>query len=173
MPTRRYQPFDPASTASALPGPLQQPGGVLLSLLQQFSPGPDALPMPMPLGAAMENDPWIPALGKRISELLDTVFVPTTRNTGLPQRLRLTNWNARAGTLQFHPVTPKAAIGPAPFEATPAQLSTLIDKGALDLQQPGARATAVVRARIRELLDAQMPEYKAEQFKRGVTKPAK
>lgn len=79
-----------------------------------------------------EGEPMLKSIGKKLSELLDTVFTPTERGTGLPQKLRFTNWDARKGNMQFH-----GATGSAPqFEAAPGEVDRLISGGALDVAQP-------------------------------------
>lgn len=118
------------------------------------------------------GEPFLGSLGKKVSELLDTVFSRATSAEGrsLPKRLRFTNWDARSGNMQFHPDQPSAEIGPAPFEATPAQVDRLVNGGALDVEQPGSRAVDQIRRHLREVLDAHGPELKDQQVRRGLNK---
>lgn len=98
-----------------------------------------------------EGEPMLKSIGKKLSELLDTVFTPTERGTGLPQKLRFTNWDARKGNMQFH-----GATGAAPqFEATPGQVDKLISGGALDVAQPPQGAVD----RLQKILSEQMEAH--------------
>lgn len=111
-----------------------------------------------------EGEPVLAALGKKLSDLLDTVFTPA-KGSGLPRRLRFTGLS-REGQLQLHPESQAAGrvVGPAAYEASPAQVDQLLRSGQLDLQQPPQAAVDPVRARLRAILDAAGPEYKAAQY---------
>lgn len=92
--------------------------------------------------------PILESLGKPIAELLGMVLRPTQARTGLPSRLRFSNYNAEKGLAQFHADT-KAA---PQFEATPQQLDELIGGGALDLEQPPQGAVDAIRRKLAALL---------------------
>jgi hypothetical protein len=97
-----------------------------------------------------EGEPMLKSIGKKLSELLDTVFTPTERGTGLPQKLRFTNWDARKGNMQFHGGT---AAAPQ-FEATPGQVDKLISGGALDVAQPPQGAVDKLQRILTEQMEA-------------------
>ena len=166
---------DPALRASHLPGPLQESGGVVLSLLDTLAGGPDALPQPMPMGSAVwsgGSQPALKSIGKQISELLDTIFNPKP-GAGLPERLRLTNWDARSGNLQFHNASPGTEISAPKFEASPKEVDQLINGGALGVEQPPVRATSQIQSKIREMLDAEGQSLKDSAYRRGASKNSK
>ena len=96
-----------------------------LQKASRITAGPELMRGEMPLGPSLHT------LGKPVAELLGTVF-KTKAGSGLPSLLRLTNWNAGKGMVGLHSVTKKGQ----PFEAAPAQLDEMIDKGWLDLAQP-------------------------------------
>lgn len=76
--------------------------------------------------------PYLKSITKPISELLDTIFTPTAKGTGLPSRLRFTNWDARKGVMQLH----SADAAGKPFEVSPTDLDRLINAGHIDIEQP-------------------------------------
>lgn len=90
----------------------------------------------------MPVDPaFLRSLGKPVSEVLGMVF--KTKSTGgeVPSLLRVSNWNSRTGNVSMHSLN-KAG---QPFEATPAQIDEMIEKGWLDLQQPAQAAGEGIR----------------------------
>lgn len=183
---RAYRPpgdTDPATIASHLPEPLQQPGGVVLSLLETLLGGQDQLPSPIPTGmgtavwkgatsAEQAAEPELKSLSKTLGDIFNRVFTPTKPGSGLPKRLRFTG-TSREGQMQFHNASPGTKIGPARFEASPAQVDELINGGALDVEQPPIRATSQIQSRIREILDAQGKDLKTDAYRRGASKNAK
>lgn len=108
-----------------------------------------------PVGTAVPSggyaEPMLKSLGKPLAELLDLILTPTTKGTGLPNRLRLTNWDARSGNVQFHGAGP-TRVGVERFEATPTQLDRLIRGGALDVEQPPQGAVDAIRKKLAMLL---------------------
>lgn len=81
------------------------------------------------------------ALGKPISELLGAIFT-TPSKTGLPSKLRLTNWNAKTGEAVLHGVR-KAG---EEMVASPRQLNSMIGADQIGLQQPPEGAVAKIQA---------------------------
>lgn len=84
--------------------------------------------------------PTIDALGKPVSELLGAVLT-TPKKTGLPSKLRITNWNAPSQEVVMHGVR-KAG---EELRATPSQIDELIRAGNVDLQQPPMSAVEKIR----------------------------
>jgi hypothetical protein len=144
----------------------------LPSWLQELGDEASVNPVSTAVWAGGPAKPYLSSVGKFLDDLLDAVFNPSAKGTGLPQRLRLTNWDARSGHVQLHPASrPKTTpIGPAQFEATPAQLDELIAGGAIDLEQPPARAVSDIQSRIRQVLDAANPELKDDAVRRHLRK---
>lgn len=99
-----------------------------------------ALPMLM-------GEPMFKSLGKPVSDMSGATFTPP-RGSGLPSRLRLTNYDAPSNNVEFHGVS-----SGQPFRATPGQVDTLVNKGGLDLEQPPAKAVAATRKKIAAKLD--------------------
>lgn len=115
----------------------------LNALLNEIALNPVSTVVP----AAGVAEPMLKSLGKPISELLDLVLKTNKRVPGLPRRVKLTEWNARKGTLGFRPEAPQGPRGltsvgvePAPISATPADVDALINAGVLDVDQPPAGA---------------------------------
>lgn len=186
MPVRKLTPTeaDPhlagSVAASHLPDALQAPAGGILSMLVDLLGGGQQLPGPAPMGTAVWKgagkaaevaEPELKSLAKTLGDLYNRIFVPKP-GAGLPRRMRFTG-TTREGAMQFHNASPGAPIGPAPFESTPAEVDSLINSGMLDVEQPPIRATNAIQQRLRETLDANLPQYKTEQFKRGSSKSAK
>ena len=121
----------------------------LLALLDQVAMNPMTSIIP---AAGAYAEPILASLGKPLQELLGLVLSPTKGGSGLPRRLRLTQWNARTGNVEFHGQGPRP-IGVERFEATPAQLDKLIRGGALDLEQPTESAMAPIRRKLSAALD--------------------
>lgn len=101
-------------------------------------------------GIAEEGGPIIRSLGKYLSELLGLEVGATKAGSGLPKRMRLTNFDSREGNLDFHAASRK---GGERFQATPSQLDTLVGQGALDVVQPPKRAVESTRRKIATALD--------------------
>lgn len=118
-------------------------------------------PLGEEVGQAVE--PELKSIGKKVSDLLGSVFT-TKEGSGLPPKMTLSNWDARAGNLQFHG-------GNTPFEATPQMLDQLISSGQVNLEQPAATTTTAVQSAIRKMLDANMQEYKDAAFTKAIRKP--
>lgn len=103
-------------------------------------------------------EPMLKSLGKPISELLDLVLKTEKRVPGLPRRVKLTEWNARKGTLGFRPEAPPGGmtsmpdITAAPFEATPADVDALINAGHFDVDQPPQGAVDAIRRKLMAVL---------------------
>ena len=93
------------------------------------------------------TEPMLQSIGKPISELLGLILKPTQKGSGIPQRLRLTNWNADKGTISFH-----GASRAGQYEATPQQIDELINGGVLDLEQAPQRAMEAMRRKLLKLL---------------------
>lgn len=104
-----------------------------------------------PMRGEMPLDPaMLRSLGKPIAELLGASF-KLQNGTGLPSLLKLTGWNAAKGTVGLHGAR---AAGEA-FEATPAQLDELIEKGILDLAQPAMDKVSGIRGLLAKALGQQ------------------
>jgi hypothetical protein len=126
--------------------------------------------------AAMPTDPaMLRSLGKPISDLLSAVFkTPKAGQTGLPSRVRLTNRDARKGTVDMHGVRKSADR----LEATPGQLDDLLNSGAIELEQPPQGAVDMIQRKLAELLGAARantppvgtPRFQ-KQFEAAVTDP--
>src|SRR5262245_24275714 len=95
-------------------------------------------------------DPILRSLGKPLSQLLGMILKPVQSGTGVPSRLRYTNYDAPKGLAQFHSVD---RAGQA-FEASPKDLDALLKGGAIDVEQPPQGAVE----KIRKLLAAAMGE---------------
>lgn len=117
------------------------------SLMETYHQFEGALGLPMAGTIEEAGTPVLRSLGKRLDELLDMVLTPKP-GSGLPKRLRLTNWDAREGNVDFH----SASKGER-FQATPSQLDELIKGGALDVEQPPAGAVTAARKKISKGLD--------------------
>lgn len=97
--------------------------------------------MPAVTEGSMPLDPtMLRSIGKPVGELLGMVF-KTKTGSKLPSLLRLTNWNAATGNVAMHSVN---KAGKA-FEATPAQIDEMIEKGWLDIAQPAKVAGDKIR----------------------------
>lgn len=150
----------------------------LLAVLDQLSLSPATTAV---WSGGQAAEPMLKSLGKPIQELLDLVLETSEKVKGVPRRLRLSNWDARRGLAQFHPEAPqgqgKGLVGmgvePHPFEASPAQLDELITQGLLDVQQPPAGQVSAIQSRLRQLLDASLPQFKADQFQKAAHKPVR
>lgn len=121
------------------------------ALINQLGIAPVATNIETPLA-----EPMLKSLGKPLSELLDLVLKRTGVAEGVPQRLRLTNWNARTGSAEFHGLT-KAG---QKFEATPTQLDELINGGVLGVDQPPQGAVEAIRRKLAGALGPQRPPVK-------------
>lgn len=135
-------------------------------LLDQISLNPQSTAVWSGGGA---GEPMLKSLGKTLGELMDAIFTPKA-GAKLPQRMRFTGVS-REGNMQFH--GPNDPIGPARFEASPGDVDKLINGGALDLEQPPARATAAVQSKLRQMLDATLPEFKDEQVTKRLSNPSR
>lgn len=100
-------------------------------------------------GIAEEGGPMVKSLGKYLAELLGLEVGATSAGSGLPKRMRLTN-ATREGEMEFHAASRK---GGERFNATPNQLDTLVDQGALDVVQPPAKDVSLARRKIAKSLD--------------------
>jgi hypothetical protein len=98
-------------------------------------------------GEGIQGSPIIKSLGKRLDELLDAVFT-TPKGSGLPSRLKLTNWDARTGNIDFHAFGKSAER----FQATPQQLDTLLQRGGMDLEQPATKAVGTIQKKLQSAL---------------------
>ncbi len=120
------------------------------------SPVGTELPLGGMTSAASAAEPELASIGKRISDLLGTVFRTEKPTGGTPQRLRLTNWDARSGNIELHPVvgTDVAAPGTstAGYHITPADLDALINKGKMSISQPPEPAVA----RLQKILSSKL-----------------
>lgn len=87
------------------------------------------------------------SLGKPLSELLGTLFKTPTKS-GLPAKLRLTNWDAKSGEASMHGLT---KVGQE-FRSTPSQLDSLINSDTVDLAQPPVGAVDAIRRKLAALL---------------------
>lgn len=147
----------------------------LTALQKAESIGADPLAAEWSMGAMPTDPAMLRALGKPISELLSAVFkTPQAMKTGLPSRVRLTNWDARKGMVDMHGVRRTADR----LEATPGQLDELLNSGAIELEQPPQGAVDLLQRKLAELLGAAKANTPApgtprfqRQFEAAVTDP--
>ena len=129
-------------------------------LLAELSLNPVTTTVP----SAGAVDPLLKSLGKPISELLDLVLKTEQKVPGLPRRVKLTEWNARKGTVGLRPEAPQGPKGltsvgvePAPIVASPADLDALINSGQLSIDQPPQGAVDAIRKRLLAALGVSNP----------------
>lgn len=104
-------------------------------------PGEDA--------AVQMIEPELKSIGKRVSDLLGTTFerAPGT-GSSVPQRMNLSNFDARSGDIQL---TGQTKTAPQ-MNVAPQDLDKLLSSGKMDIQQPPAGATDAIRKKLLALL---------------------
>ena len=101
--------------------------------------------------AEMPLDPdFLRSLGKPLSELLGLIFKSPT-GSGIPSKLRVTNWDAKAGQAALHGLRK----GSERFSASPSQIDELVNTGTIGIQQPPQSAVDAIRRKLSALLGSQ------------------